>query len=122
MADYINIKTKKNWEESMEFNVSLRDALQIAFDNNSNPAHGHPLTVQCDDAEANIQWLHENHEWLFNFESGGWNSVYAKTKEEAIEIAVAKYNDGEVKYHSVENGGGRIEPLKVNKTSFRMKL
>lgn len=32
-------------------------------------------------------------EWLFNFEGGGWNSVYAKTKEEAIKKAHHEYDE-----------------------------
>lgn len=31
------------------------------------------------------------YEFLFNFEGGGWNSEYAHTKEEAMELAKAKY-------------------------------
>jgi len=30
--------------------------------------------------------------WLFNFESGGFNDVWAKTKERAIEKATAEYD------------------------------
>lgn len=33
----------------------------------------------------------ENLEWTFNFTSGGWNSIFAKTKKEAIEKAEEKY-------------------------------
>ena len=35
--------------------------------------------------------------FLFNFESGGWNSEYAHTKEEAIELAKDKYNTKDYK-------------------------
>lgn len=31
-------------------------------------------------------------EWYFNFTSGGFNSVFASTKEEAIKIALDKYS------------------------------
>ena len=30
-------------------------------------------------------------EYLFSFEDGGWNSVYATTKEEAVETALEEY-------------------------------
>ena len=32
------------------------------------------------------------YEFLFNFEGGGWNSEWAHTKEEAMELAKAKYS------------------------------
>ena len=42
--------------------------------------------------------------YLFNFENGGWNSVHAKSKREAIKLAKKLYND---------------DKLKVNEKSFR---
>ena len=38
--------------------------------------------------------LQETHEWHFNFVGGGWNTVWAHTQEEAIEMANAKYLPG----------------------------
>lgn len=35
----------------------------------------------------------KRYEFLFNFESGGWNSEYAFTKEEAQAMAIEKYKD-----------------------------
>lgn len=40
-----------------------------------------------------LEALDKRHEWVFNFEGGGWNTVYAHTKEEAI--IDAKYTYGE---------------------------
>lgn len=37
------------------------------------------------------------YEFLFNFEGGGWNSEYAHTKEEAMELAKAKYSTEDYK-------------------------
>jgi hypothetical protein len=37
------------------------------------------------------------YEFLFNFTSGGWNSEYAHTKEEAMELAKAKYSKKDYK-------------------------
>jgi N-methylhydantoinase B/oxoprolinase/acetone carboxylase alpha subunit len=37
------------------------------------------------------------YEFLFNFEGGGWNSEYAHTKEEAMELAKAKYSTADYK-------------------------
>ena len=32
-------------------------------------------------------------EWMFSFEGGGWNSVYAKTKKGAITQALKEYKN-----------------------------
>jgi hypothetical protein len=37
------------------------------------------------------------YEFLFNFEGGGWNSEWAHTKEEAMELAKAKYSTDDYK-------------------------
>jgi hypothetical protein len=37
------------------------------------------------------------YEFLFNFEGGGWNSEWAHTKEEAMELAKAKYSTDDCK-------------------------
>ena len=34
-------------------------------------------------------------EWMFSFEGGGWNSVYAKTKKGAVSIAMKEYKNSE---------------------------
>jgi len=34
-------------------------------------------------------------EWMFTFEEGGWNTVWAKTKRGAIKVAVEKYKDSD---------------------------
>ena len=33
----------------------------------------------------------KNQEWMFNFISGGWNTVYAKTRKGAITAAKKEY-------------------------------
>jgi len=35
-------------------------------------------------------------EYIFNFESGGWNTVYAKTLKGAIKEAIKKYEYSDV--------------------------
>jgi hypothetical protein len=45
-------------------------------------------------------------EWLFNFVNGGWNSVMATSKGNAIELAEKEYADSDT--------------LNVNEDSFRM--
>jgi hypothetical protein len=37
------------------------------------------------------------YEFLFNFEGGGWNSEWAHTKEEAMELAKVKYSTDDYK-------------------------
>ncbi len=32
-------------------------------------------------------------EYMFTFESGGWNTVWAKTKRGAIKVAMVEYKD-----------------------------
>ncbi len=34
-------------------------------------------------------------EWMFTFEEGGWNTVWAKTKRGAIKAAAEEYKDSE---------------------------
>ena len=36
----------------------------------------------------------KNHQWLFNFVGGGWNSSFGMDKEEAIKAAVKEYGKG----------------------------
>jgi len=42
---------------------------------------------------SNEEWvfLRKNKEWMFNFTSGGWNSIMAGDRETAIERAKAEY-------------------------------
>tara|TARA_B110000908_G_scaffold157334_1_gene197381 strand:+ start:619 stop:828 length:210 start_codon:yes stop_codon:yes gene_type:complete len=35
-------------------------------------------------------------EWMFSFEGGGWNSVYAKTKKGAISVAMKEYKKSDI--------------------------
>ena len=37
--------------------------------------------------------MSEMKQYIFTFEGGGWNSVYATSKEEAIEKALEEYKD-----------------------------
>lgn len=42
--------------------------------------------------QKQYETLTSTKEWLFNFEGGGWNSVYAVTKEDAIAAALNEYS------------------------------
>jgi hypothetical protein len=46
--------------------------------------------------EALDQAIEETKEFLFNWKSGGWNSVYAIHKEEAIERAAEVHKDSKL--------------------------
>ena len=48
-------------------------------------------------------------EFLFNFKSGGWNSEYAFTQEQAIEQAIEKYE-----------GPGNFFPSLIDTKTFRV--
>ncbi len=50
--------------------------------------------------------------WNFNFKGGGWNSVIAPTKEQAIQIANIKFNPANT------DGDGKLVP---DSNSFRVE-
>lgn len=43
---------------------------------------------------SEVAYLTKEKAWNFNFEGGGWNCVYAKTKDVAISRAKRKYGSG----------------------------
>lgn len=45
----------------------------------------------------------KNQEWMFNFMSGGWNTVYAKTKKGAIAAAKKEYAKAMKEGHLIPN-------------------
>lgn len=53
-----------------------------------------------------LKYISSNKTWNFNFQSGGWNSVVAKTKEEAIKRAKKEY--GKSKYTQVLETSFRV--------------
>ena len=58
-----------------------------------NEIHLDALQNLLEERKAMLAELHTLYEWTFNFENGGWNSVYAYTKEMAKQIAVEKFPD-----------------------------
>ena len=40
-----------------------------------------------------LAYISGNKNWNFNFEDGGWNSNYAKTKEESYKMALKEYKN-----------------------------
>jgi len=115
--------------ESLKNRKAFRKAKTVltasvtALENASNIVHHTdmlPIQMMVDEKRAQLAYLLSNKQWNFNFEGGGWNSVYAPTEYEAIKKACAEYDDPAVRYHSPENGGGAIQTMKVNKKSFRI--
>lgn len=66
---------------------------------------------------SEISLVPEKKEWVFNFTGGGWNSVFAYTKEEAIELAKAKYNDA---HSQVDESSFRIPSKEEYDNLLRM--
>jgi hypothetical protein len=54
-------------------------------------------------------------EWMFTFTNGGWNTVWAASKEEAIKLANKKYGD----LHPIEMTFLEVEK---NKEAYKMAL
>jgi hypothetical protein len=57
-----------------------------------------PHDSQREDLDAintvlDLEWLYlrKSKEWLFNFKSGGWNSIMAADREQAIRLAKKEY-------------------------------
>jgi len=121
MTNFVNIETEESRLESIAWHRNCHAALENAL-GKCHAADAHPLTVLSDDCIMNIHYLEKSHNWNFNFEGGGWNSIFAKSKEEAIAKAIAEYNEDPIdqRYHSKENGGAAIPLTRVSVKSFRL--
>ena len=53
-----------------------------------------------------LEYISSNKTWNFNFQVSGWNSIVAKTREEAIKLAKKKY--------------AKSKNLQVMESSFRV--
>jgi hypothetical protein len=55
----------------------------------------------------------KNKQYMFTFEGGGWNTVWAKTKRGAIKVALKEYKDSDTlnpridSFHVATEGGLR---------------
>lgn len=69
--------------------------------------------------ELNEQWLYarQSKEWIFNFNGGGWNSVYAADMEIAIQKAKAEYG-GTLEVDEKTFRVATPEDLKANSSLF----
>jgi hypothetical protein len=86
---------KKKFEKRLEV---LRDRLHglASIPLKKMNTHVHSILVDLErEINVEVEYLEkkikERKEWLFNFKEGGWNSVYAITREEAIKLADEEY-------------------------------
>ena len=89
------------------------DTLQFILKNVEGYEEGDLVAIiQETEAElARIKNLKDNkRQYLFNFKSGGWNSEFAFTEEEALQQAIEKYGK--------PNASGGV--LNIDERSFRV--
>jgi len=89
------------------------DTLQFILKNVEGYEEGDLVAIiQETEAElAKIKNLKDNkRQYLFNFKSGGWNSEFAFTEEEALQQAIEKYGQ--------PNNGSKV--LNIDERSFRV--
>ena len=81
MENYI--KTKEELTERVEYLKVLKRSLTL-----SNEV----VKTEKKRIRKELEFLQSEKKWNFNFESGGWNQVFAKTMDVAIKRAIKKYN------------------------------
>jgi predicted HNH restriction endonuclease len=89
------------------------DTLQFILKNVEGYEEGDLVAIiQETEAElAKIKNLKDNkRQYLFNFKSGGWNSEFAFTEEEALQQAIEKYGQ--------PNNSSKV--LNIDERSFRV--
>jgi len=106
--EYPAIHSRTLREERIDYLSSAIQAHQQAMSLLTGDQHY--LQDSIDLLEIEYKFLSTSHRWLFNFVSGGWNSVIAPTREQAIQIANETYNPG----------GGK-EPLVPDANTFRVE-
>lgn len=105
-----HLETIQSREDRINFLSSTITAHTLAM-NGLDPYNKKFLQQTIDRFEKESKLLMQTDiRWNFNFKRGGWNSVVAGTKEQAIMVANEKYNGVGV--------GGRLVP--DNKT-FRVE-
>lgn len=81
MENYI--KTKEELTERVEYLKVLKRSLTL-----SNEV----VKTEKKRIRKELEFLQSEKKWNFNFESGGWNQVFAKTRDVAIKRAIKQYN------------------------------
>jgi len=112
--------------------TALKISEQLRVLNNAlRPLHNEDWDLLNDivlDLESQHKYINSSKTWNFNFTSGGWNTVSAIDKEQAIAIADAEHQDDpkEITYDIRTDEGDivpvskMLEPLRVNPTTFRI--
>ena len=85
-------ETKKALAERLEYLRLLKGALVAT---GKGAKVGAVVTAEKSRIREEIKYISSEKTWNFNFVSGGWNSITAKTKEVAVKRASKKY-DGKV--------------------------
>jgi len=86
-----HLETIQSRQDRINFLSSSITAHELAM-NGLDPYNQKFLQKTIDTLNAEYKYLGESRRWNFNFKGGGWNSVIALTKEQAIQIANSEYN------------------------------
>ena len=81
---------RANKEAKLE---ATKSTLQRAWDGASTDNDKEILYEFFEGAMHGLLFLRKNKEWMFNFTSGGWNTIMGEDKETAIERAKEEYKD-----------------------------
>jgi len=87
--------------------INLRISALINALVNANESDKLHLLDMISELRKQFDYLMKNKEWLYNFQSGGWNSEIAADKETAIKQASKRWKDS--------------DNLDVDPDSFRIK-
>jgi len=77
------LKDRKHGLASLPYDAYAASTLKSIFEDIEKE-----INIELDFLEKKVK---TKEEWLFGFKGGGWNSVYAITREEAIKLADEKY-------------------------------
>jgi len=82
---------KAKMQNRLEDLISRVKEIEKLFPGFDNPVMDEIHLEFTREAQAIQQKLAEKREYLFNFKGGGWNSEYAHTMEEAVQIAKLQF-------------------------------
>ena len=85
-----HLETIKSREARINYLSSAITAHEFAM-NSVVDYHKKFIQDSINKMNAEYKYLNESKRWNFNFKGGGWNSVIALTKEQAIIIANEQY-------------------------------
>jgi|688.fasta_scaffold691112_2 hypothetical protein len=103
-----NSEYNKLEDRLQQLTYRLKD-LELMFPNFDNQTIDDIHRETAQEAQSIQKQLGTKREYLFNFKSGGWNSEYAFTEEQAIEQAIEKYGNPKTQI-----------TLQIDTTSFRV--